>query len=122
MAGPRPGGVTLVAVLTWINGLFGIIGGVLALIASAVGEVPWIVGLVGLIIGVITIIVGVGLLRGNPTARVVATIVLVISLATAILGIFNGVQIWSVIGSGLTALIGLILLWTGRASEFFARP
>lgn len=124
MAGRRPGGVTLVAVIVVLNGilelLVGILGlaGVVAVGAGVLAPVP----IVAIVLGILTILVGLSLLRGGQIARVITTIVLAIDLAYAILGIFQSTgssSIWSPIVSGLLALLGIVLLWTRRASAFF---
>jgi hypothetical protein len=77
-------------------------------------------GLIQLALGIITIVVSIGLFRGRSTARVVVTIVFVLNLISALFVIFaQQAQIWSGIASGLLALIGIILLYTTRANEFF---
>jgi hypothetical protein len=122
MAGPRPGGVTLVAVIAWINGVLGVITGILLLTggaaadAAAVTTAAWIT----IVIGIITILVGVGLLRGSNVARIVATIVFVLNLANAIWTMFAVPgQLWVAIINALLAVIGLVLLYSARANEFF---
>jgi hypothetical protein len=122
MAGPRPGGVTLVAVIAWINGVLAVIGGILILIAgTAEGSGAAVVAAwVGIVIGVITILVGVGLLRGSNLARIIATIVFVLNLGSAIFTAFSAPgQLWSAIITGLLAVVGLVLLYSARANEFF---
>lgn len=114
MAGARPGGVTLIAVLTWINGALGIISGILALIAG-LGTVGWVT----LALGVLTLAVGVGLLNGSNLARVLATIVFVLNVAAAIYTLTTGGTLWSAIATGGLALIALILLYTARSNAFF---
>ena len=86
MAGPRPGGVTLVAVIAWINGVLGVITGILLLTGGSAAEAPAVTtaAWVTIVIGIITILVGVGLLRGSNLARIVATVVFVLNLANAI--------------------------------------
>jgi hypothetical protein len=124
MAGRRPGGVTLVAVLVILNGVLQTIGGILALAglaAAGAGGVA-VVGIIPLVLGILTILVGISLLRGGQIARGLTTIVLVIDLAYAVFGLFQTAgtsAMWSPILSGLLALIGIILLWTRRASAFF---
>jgi hypothetical protein len=117
----RPAGVTLIAVIVWINGLLSVIGGIVALIAG--GSAALTAAIVSIILGVLTIAVGVGLLRGSRVARVIATIFLVLSLASAIYSVIVGISapgsIIVPIVSGALALIALILLWTSRASSFF---
>lgn len=122
MAGPRPGGVTLVAVIAWINGILAVIGGIIILAAGAEEGFPGAVAAawVGIIIGVITILVGVGLLRGSNLARIIATIVFVLNIGSAIFTIFAAPgQLWSGIVTGLLAVVGLALLYSARANEFF---
>lgn len=124
MAGRRPGGVTLVAVLVIITGILQILGGVLALAGlAAVGAGgSAIVAVIPLVLGILTVLVGLSLLRGGQIARGLTTVVLAIDLAYAIFGIFQAMgssTIWSPIVSGVLALIGIVLLWTKRASAFF---
>ena len=120
VAGPRPGGVTLVAVIAWINGLLALIAGIIVLTAGGGDAALATVGWVQVIIGVITILVGIGLLRGNNLSRILATIVFVLNLGSAIYVMFAAPgQLWSAIISGLLAIIGLVLLYSARANEFF---
>ena len=122
MTGTRPGGVTLVAVLAWISGAVNIIAGVLLLIAAIMAPDALWYGLVQLVLGIVTIVLSIGLLRGRPGARVVITVVFVLSLISAVFVIFfQQAQVWSGIVSGIAVLIALVLLWTGRANKFF-RP
>ncbi len=128
MAGRRPGGVTLVAVLVILNGILEIVVGVLGLAGVAIANVPALAVLpvIPLVLGILTFLVGISLLRGGQIARGLTTIVLAVDLAFAIFGVFQaasagagGEGLWSPIVSGALALIGIILLWTRRASAFF---
>ncbi len=122
MAGPRPGGVTLVAVIAWINGVLGVITGILLLTGGSAAEAPAVTtaAWVTIVIGIITILVGVGLLRGSNLARIVATVVFVLNLANAIWTMFAVPgQLWVAIINALLAIIGLVLLYSARANEFF---
>lgn len=122
MAGTRPGGVTLVAVLAWISGAVNIIAGILMLIAAIMAPAALWFGLVQLVLGIVTIVVSFGLLRGRPRARLIVTIVFVLDLISALVVIFfQQALVWSGIISGVAVLIGLILLWTRPANEFFRR-
>jgi uncharacterized membrane protein len=122
VAGPRPGGVTLVAVIAWINGILTLITGILLLVGGAAAEsaaVTWAAWL-SIIIGILTIAVGVGLLRGNNTARIVAAVVFVLNLITAVITMFTAPgQLWSAIISAVLAIVGLVLLYSEKANEFF---
>jgi len=124
MAGKRPGGVTLVAILVVLNGILEILGGVLGLTGVAIAGLGSlaILPVIALVLGILTVLVGVSLLRGGQIARGLTTLVLAVDLAFAVWGIIDNVgssQIWSPIVSGALALLGIILLWTRRASVFF---
>ena len=122
MAGPRPGGVTLVAVIAWIIGVFGVITGILLLTGGAAADAPAVttVAWVTIVIGIVTILVGVGLLRASNYARIIATVVFVLNLANAVWTMFAVPgQFWSAIIYALLAVIGLALLYSARANEFF---
>ncbi|WES64661.1 hypothetical protein P0L94_00995 [Microbacter sp. GSS18] len=117
----RPGGVTLVSILAWISGLLQVITGILLLITGTEGQVLAITGWILGILGLITIIVGAGLWSGNRAARIIATIVFSLNLINAVVGAFNatGASVWSFWVNALLAVIGLILLWTKAATDFF---
>ena len=125
----RPGGVTLVAVLTWISGALDILGGTILLfqtsIASTVEQFGGASQLIAtaifsIIIGAVVIVVAVGLMRGSGGARIVITIFEVLSIMSSIflaiaypagaIGEYFGVAI---------SLVIIALLWTRRASAFF---
>ncbi|WP_173921694.1 hypothetical protein [Agromyces sp. Marseille-P2726] len=122
MVGPRPGGVTLVAIIAWINGVLTLITGILLLVGGAASDaapVMWVAWL-SIIIGILTIAVGVGLLRGNNTARIVAAVVFALNLVSAVITMFTAPnQLWSAIISAALAVIGLVLLFSEKANEFF---
>ena len=102
VAGPRPGGVTLVAVLAWISGALQILTGVLILFGGQGGgaAVAW----VAIIIGIITIIVSLGLFRGNNAARIIVAIIFALNLISAIITMFAyPSQLWSALIAGALA-------------------
>ncbi|MBN9190185.1 MAG: hypothetical protein J0I62_17065 [Microbacterium sp.] len=121
MAGQRPGGVVLIAVLAWIGAIAQIISGILVLtrVLSPQGvgtESAWI----AIVVGVISFIVAFFLFSGSNIARILVTISFVLSLLTAIFALLaNPANFVAPILSGLVALIGIELLYTGRANEFF---
>ena len=118
MAGPRPGGVTLVAVLAWISGALQILTGILILLTGDGGgtAVAW----TAIVIGVITIIVSLGLFRGNNAARIIVAIIFVLNLTSAVFTmILVPAQLWSALIAAALALVGLVLLFSQRANEFF---
>ncbi|GAA2228716.1 hypothetical protein N1031_05775 [Herbiconiux moechotypicola] len=120
----RPAGVTLVAVIVWIQGLFTLLGGIFSLVAApAGGELAGPLAasaIISIILGVITIAVGVGLLRGSGVARVLTTIVLLLSIANAIYVLLaQPATILGPVVSALLAVVGLIMLYTSRANAYF---
>lgn len=123
MAGQRPGGVVLIAVLAWIGAALQIISGILVLTRvlspDGVGtEAAW----VAIIVGVISFIVAFFLFSGSNLARILVTISFALSLLTAIFAIIaNPANLVAPILSGLVAIVGIALLYTKRANEFFRR-
>jgi hypothetical protein len=125
MAGQRPIGVTIVAVLAWISGFFSILGGVLVIISGLEVESAsrglLITGaVISIVIGIAVIVVSLGLLRGNNTARIITTIVFVLNIVNAVFQMFGGQQsLWTAILSALPSIIGIVLLYTKPAQAFF---
>jgi hypothetical protein len=124
----RPLGVTIVAALAIVSGVFDVIGGVSLLVAGDAeaadrfggAGVLTTVAIVSIAIGVLMLVIAVGLLRGNAVARVAATIVQAFSLASSIwIGIAEPSQIATEIVSALIALAILLLLWSGESSRYF---
>ena len=87
----RPGGVTVVVVLTYISGVLSVIAGVVAVVvgigSSVATESRLLVGagIATIIIGVITLILAGGLRAGRNVARIVVSIVMVLQLISAVL-------------------------------------
>jgi uncharacterized membrane protein len=127
MAGSRPVGVTIVAVLAWISGFFSILGGILMIIsglevASMPREALIVAAVISIIVGIVVIIVSFGLFRGSNVARIITTVVFVLNIVNAIVQMFTGTQsIWTALLSALPSIIGVILLYTKPANAFFAR-
>ena len=129
-ANGRPGGVTLVAVLTWIQGFLDVIAGIILLFnvnnpaferEFGYGDAVLIAGIATIVIGVVIIAVARGLLSGSRFARGVVTIFVLLSLVSAVyVAIAIPAQLVPAIISGLLSLIVLGLLWSGKAANFFA--
>lgn len=125
----RPLGVTIVAALAIIAGIIDVIAGVMLLVVQAEPEVVERMGGPGLLVtaaitsillGAVMIVIAFGLLRGNATARVAATVLQVFSLVESLwLGLVNPALLPSEILSALIALALLFLLWSGEASRYF---
>jgi len=115
----RPLGVTIVAIIAWLSGFFQIIGSIFGIIGGLFITWPAILAWISLLIGIITLVVGVGLWRGNPTARTIAAIVFVVTIVLELLSVFAGESLWSAIWGALLPIIGLILLYTRQARAYF---
>ena len=123
----RPGSVTFVAVLAYINGILNIIGGILVLFTRdrmANGNGSALAGIttaaiISILLGVIVVIVARGLLRGSSGARAVVTIVMIIDILNGVLMLFTA-QLVSGVIQILWSLLIIVLLFTRRANEFFA--
>lgn len=123
----RPFGVTLVGVLIYINGFVDLIVGVLLIVLAAAGQVTqsvggaWATGILLIVVGLIVLSVASGILRGSRTARTIIAIVEVVSIAANIYALVIGGQPAGTIVSIIFSLVILGLLYSGRASAFFAR-
>ncbi|WP_285113655.1 hypothetical protein [Leifsonia sp. fls2-241-R2A-40a] len=123
----RPGSVTLVAVLTYINGILNIIGGVIILLtrdqmagsnSGAIGGITT-AAIISILLGIVTVIVARGLLRGSSVSRVIVAVVMIIDIVNGVLMLFTLQLVSGTIQILWSALI-LILLFTRRANAFFA--
>ncbi|WP_426623468.1 DUF7144 family membrane protein [Leifsonia sp. McL0607] len=124
----RPGSVTFVAVLAYINGVLNIIGGVVILFtrdsmvrASDAGALAGITtaAIASIILGIVILIVARGLLNGSRFARGLVTVVMILNAISGVLLMFS-LQFFSGILEILWAVVMLSLLYTQRANEFFA--
>jgi len=121
MAGQRPGGVVLIAVLAWIGAIAQIVSGVLILtgVVAPVG-LPAGAAWVAIVVGVISFLIAFSLFRGGRIARVLVTISFLLSLVAAIFAIIaHPGNLVTPILSAAFALIGLILLYTRAANDYF---
>jgi hypothetical protein len=122
----RPGGVTTVAVLVYINGALDVVIGTLILLAAAFDNLEsanaaWYTGFGAMFVGLIVIAVASGLLGGSNGARILVTIVQAFSLLANTIVLFaGGATFVPALISILISLLILGLLYTGRASAFFS--
>jgi hypothetical protein len=125
----RPGGVTLVAALTWVSGAINLITGVLLLfqlgnadLVARFGGSAVVIALAVavMILGIVVLIVAGGLFRGSNGARVVSALFQVLSIVAAI---FVSIQaptfLWSSVVSIVVSIAVIALLFSGRANTFF---
>ncbi|RLK52757.1 hypothetical protein [Microbacterium telephonicum] len=115
MAGNRPFGVTLVAIIAWLNGLWQILVGIFSILpgGTSIWAGPFII-----VFGILTIIVSFGLFGGRNWARILTAILFALNLLGALTLLFGG-QFWQGIGGAILPLIGLILLFSQKANAFF---
>ncbi|UAJ80795.1 hypothetical protein IT072_07225 [Leifsonia sp. ZF2019] len=127
MAATRPGSVTFVAVLTYINGILNIIGGVVLLFtresapgADTEGGLAGITtsAIVSIVLGIVILIVARGLLGGSKVSRALVTLVMILNLVNGVLLLFT-LQFFSGVLEILWVVIVLSLLFTRRANAFF---
>ena len=131
----RPGSVTIVVVLTWINAVIHLLIGVLLLVAAIVigaaasGNTRVIgtglavtLGIVYLLIGLVTAFVAARLGLGGRGSRMLLTVIEAITIVTNVITwITNNTTqqaVSSVIGIAIAVAI-LALLWNQRANDFF---
>ena len=128
MPATRPGTVTFVAVLAYINGVLNIVGGVVILFtrdqmvrASNAGAIAGITtsAILAIILGIVILVVARGLLNGSRFARGLVTVVMILNAVGGVILLFS-LQFFSGILEILWAVVMLSLLYTQRANAFFA--
>lgn len=129
----RPVAITVLAVLIVISGILNLLASIVLVVGSQSAEfvtntfphsgngtVLWL-GIFGVALALAYLAVARGLLRGNRPARTLATVVTVLSLLAAVLGlVFNtGNLRWGSLGSAVLAALVLYLLYSPKANAFF---
>jgi len=120
----RPASVTLVAIITYANGLFQIISGIIQLLRGPTGPASLTVGWVGIALGALILLVGIGLFRGSNVARILTSIAFAISVIVTIGALATGQvsgETWYLVIPGVLALIGLIVLWMPSSRAYFRK-
>lgn len=128
----RPLGVTLVAALLLISGALSLVGGIFGLIgASAIpsaeiaGETLDSSALTVLSVGIIVIAVlnlvfAFAILRGSRVARMIVTILQVLTVAGGIGALFTpGAHVWQGIVNLMMPVLIVALLWMGDQTKAF---
>ncbi len=127
MSVTRPGSVTFVAVLTYINGVLNVIGGVVLLFtrqsapgAQTAGGLAGVTtsAILSIVLGIVILIVARGLLNGSKVSRALVTLVMILNLVNGVLLLFT-LQFFSGVLEIVWVLIVLALLFTRRANAFF---
>lgn len=120
---PRPGGVTLVAIIGIVSGVL-LLGVALVVFSSSPADSIAGLAVIKLIFGAADIIVAIFLLRGSNLARVLLTISFGYSVLSSAITVFviqsaGGTETAGAITSIILALIGIALLWTANANKYF---
>ncbi|WP_353826656.1 DUF7144 family membrane protein [Agromyces sp. SYSU T0242] len=129
--GSRPVTVTIIAVLAFIAGALDMVSGIILLFLLPVQDVvdgfggtgQLIAAAIGsIVVGLITAVLAGGLLRGSQVARLVVTVLQVLSLIGSLfLAVaYLGFPVGEWIGVAVSVVV-LILLWTPKSSAFFTR-
>jgi hypothetical protein len=126
----RPGGVTFVALITFLIAFLAMAAGFVFLFSSAAALANADItegtatsyGIAEIIFGIITALVAVGLWVGNSFARLAVTALMVVRIIAAVWVALSfsghGGFLVGTLAGGL-AVIVLLLLWNYRADEFF---
>lgn len=127
----RPGSVTFVAVLAYLNGILNIIGGIVLLLTrdsnaqtlDAGGEAGLITaGILSILLGIVILIVAKGLLDASRISRGLVAVVMIVNIVNGVLQLFS-LRFFSGVVEVLWAILIVSLLFTRRANAFFSsRP
>lgn len=128
----RPVGVTVVAVIAFIQGIIGVIAGIglivernndslIEHIGQSSGQIQTY-GWIAVIWGVLALLVGWGLWTGGDWARILVAILEVLYVAGGVYLLFawSGAYLWQGIWQIIVGLAVLWLLFNPRSDEFFA--
>lgn len=127
----RPGGVTLVGILTILSGVVDILGGVVIFLNRDNATVQANTGLdaSGILVGslfyigfgLFVVVMGRALMAGSNVARFLVTVVMVLRILGLVFGVgrFAGLQLGQLVVQALLAVLILVLLYTPAARSFF---
>ena len=120
----RPFGITVIAILALLSGLFGLCWPILVFTGSAfLGPVFGTVGVIAgifLIVGpILQLVFAFGALNLRSWAWYLGLISTGITVLGVIINLFNGASFWSAICGSTISIIIFIYLLTGRVREAF---
>ncbi|MBM7505823.1 hypothetical protein ACFPER_01820 [Agromyces aurantiacus] len=127
----RPVTITIIGALAFIAGAIDMISGVLLFLLLPNEEVVANFGgsggliaaaIASIVVGLITAVLGGGLLRGSNPARLIVTVLQVLSIIGSLFMAVAYIGDPSVVGEWLglaVSVVLVILLWTPKASRFF---
>lgn len=113
----RPFGVTIVVFLMFLQGIFGVVVGIISAINWR-NDVPLTLSLVQVIIGLVYLAVAGALGRGNRAARMLIAVITVIVLIFGLFALFNN-AVWSGVIQMAISVVILLILFSRKASAFF---
>ena len=127
---PRPAGVTVVVVLTYLSGILGLLGGLLEILVSRNSSVQAQLGagsgvivasgVVSIVVGLVTILVARGLRHARRAARLTITVVMAVQIAASLAVLLIGTsQPLSPIVQIVVSALVIFLLWSGAAKSYF---
>jgi holin-like protein len=127
----RPIGITVIVVLMWIQGIFGVLAGLIIFFErnDAALATHWeassgtfgAYGIIAILVGLATIVLAVSLGRGSNVVRIFIGIIAAFNLGVGIWGLFAFAgtawanAIWQIIIAGVI----LYILFGSRASQEF---
>jgi hypothetical protein len=126
----RPGGVTFIAIITFLIAFLSLAAGFVFLLSSASAldnadisdGTATSYGIVEILFGLVTAVVAVGLWVGNSLARLAVTALMIVRIMAAIWVAFafsgHGGFLLGILAGGLSVIV-LLLLWNHRSDEFF---
>ena len=122
----RPFGITVIAILTMISGLFGLCWPTVAFTGGAflgpfLGTVSVFAGIFLLIGPVLQLIFASGALKLRPWAWYMGLIASGITVVGVVINIFDGGSIWSAIWGSIVPIIVFIYLLTPNVRQAFGQ-
>jgi hypothetical protein len=127
----RPTEVTVIVVLTYVSALVDIVSGLLLILARYLPDLAntplrsfvTIGGAVVVLFGFLTIAVASGVARGDRNARLIMTVLLGLAILVALAAILvDPGALWFQLVNILLSVVVIVVLWTGRARQFFVTP
>jgi holin-like protein len=127
----RPAEVTVIVVLTYVSALVDIVSGLLLILARYLPDLAGtplrsfvtIGGAVVVLFGFLTIAVASGVARGDRHARLIMTVLLGLAVLVALAAILvDPGALWFQLVNILLSVVVIVVLWTGRARQFFVTP
>lgn len=126
--GPRrPAAVVVVAVLACVAAVIDILAGVVLVLVVLAGgpriaanAIVLTLGIASIIIGVAVLVVAIGLLRGNPVARVTTIVVELLSVAaTIVVIVLSPDNVAGELPGALIALLVVLILFRPDVRRYF---